>query len=144
MYPFHTTLTLCALYSAIHHPQNRAITLSLNKSEWEFQSDTECQFNITLDGQCPTDACGLWIGFGNDSEYILVHVSIDGGGTNEMIAAPSSASGDITSFFTKGFKDNDFEDEADTVFNASVSSWDSVSNSDDGWPVELTFRTLNG
>ena len=75
----------------------------------------------------------------------MTHISIEkkDSPSHQMIASPSTATGDLTSYFSNSFKYRDLEDAAESLFNASLSSWDSTNSSEDGWPIHIAFRVLN-
>ena len=147
---YRTTLdTVNHSVNVIFYTLQRAISLSLAASEWAFQSDNECDLNFTINGQCTGGApeCALWIGFGSNTEYIMLNINIEdkNNPTNEIIAAPSvdadsAANGDITDYFSKQYSARDFDEEAVDRFSA-MTSWTSLSSTDDGWPVPITFRS---
>lgn len=107
---------------------------------------------MTINGECTGEApeCTLWIGFGDDSEYIMLKAQIYGAisYTNTMMTALSTsndtaASGDVTDFFSGRLGDDDIITEAELRFGNEESSWKNMTFLGDGWPIKLTFRANN-
>lgn len=131
----------------------RALTLSLSASEWALQSNTECVLQFTLNGQCNNTAseCGLWMGFGDDTEYVMLRSNIysDNSRDHEFRAIPSNdtaASGDVTAYFDGfygGMTGGDFKDAAEALFG-DAASWNVAKSAGNGWPIQFTFHSVGG